>query len=897
MTAHGKAVLAKSLCNYLIKGQYGIAMLLLVASLCVPGEVHAQWVYSLGVNESTFEQELQRIHLETYEVVPVVTLSQGLGDIAFHPDGTLYGVSVNDFYQIDTTTGAVTLVDDFPSITFMVGLAIDHNGVFYVSAGSPGGEIVKYDPVVGYPELMGKVFNHMDLEFYNGDLYVAGILPASFGDRSYLMRVDTTDLNESEIVVQYEKWPGLALASWGDLCESQFLVSPSDGFLNFFDPPYDTVVQIDMPDPMNFQSAGATSLKSYLGSIPPLVIEYIDVMQNPCDTSGTATVQVLVGPGREGVEYSINGTDFQDDMVFPDIAIGTYQIYIRDDYGCGYTSDPFSIGEIQPFAFSFTTSEAHCGMDNGTLVVDPANALDSLVYSLDGSAFVEDPEFTGLAAGSYTLTVRDDNGCTQSAEVEIGEIDALATTASSTAERCGREDGTIALSASGGVPPYVFQVPDLPAQGDGEFDGLTAGAYTYTVIDALGCVVEGSVQIASLDGPEILDIGVSSAHCGMDNGRLEISAASDYQGLEFSIDGSTFGSAPVYADLPPGTYALTIRDSLGCTDMANVEVPELPGPVISYVESEDATCGIANGSIYVESSDSVWMEYSVDGLVYQESPLFENLGGGLYEVWIRDGNGCTDSVEVAITQFDAPQISDLIVSETSCARDNGTLTVHAQGGRGATEYAVDNQPFSAISSFTGLAAGTHRVYVRDEQGCLEEASIDIGAIPPVRLEGFSVEFTECGKSSGMIDIAVSKPPARVFLNGTDAGDQTVFTGLSSGSYFVHIEDAEGCTADTTVFVEKEQCGVYVPNIFSPNGDGVNDVFGPAYEESDYTILTFDVVSRWGSPVFSCSGDCQWDGKVQSTAKDAPSGVYIYNIQVVDAAGEIVHLTGDITILR
>ena len=123
----------------------------------------------------------------------------------------------------------------------------------------------------------------------------------------------------------------------------------------------------------------------------------------------------------------------------------------------------------------------------------------------------------------------------------------------------------------------------------------------------------------------------------------------------------------------------------------------------------------------------------------------------------------------------------------------------------------------------------------------------------------------------------------------------VFENLPPGNHHLRIRDSEGCQRDTILFVPASECNVYIPNIFSPNGDGVNDVFGPL-SQSDKTIQRFQIYDRWGGIVFSCDGPihCEWHGTINDKA--SPAGVYIYHL-IMTSADEVIQRSGTVTLIR
>ncbi len=319
----------------------------------------AQWIYSLGITSQNSIPQLQRINLTTYEFFRMGVI-EDTGDIAFAPDGTLYCVIYDKVFVLDTITSTYTEVFTLPNFR-AGGMAIDYNGLMYFG----GFNDISQSLEVATLNLASGTFRSIadfgpynfssvdDLDFYNGDLYIVGQLPPGYSKRAALFKVDTSGVNMHDTITTYDKWPGHALVSVNDSCGSHLLLSPTSSLINFFYPPLDAInpVTINPVDGL-FLSAGASSRTSYLGSIPPLGIDSIDIRQTPCEAYTIVTV--LIRKGRPpAVQYSLDGLTYQDSSTFTNVSPGIYQAFVRDDWGCSQMSDPFAVPDKAAFPVSW----------------------------------------------------------------------------------------------------------------------------------------------------------------------------------------------------------------------------------------------------------------------------------------------------------------------------------------------------------------------------------------------------------------------------------------------------------------------------------------------------------------------------------------------------------------
>ena len=515
-------------------------------------------LYTLGA-----ASVLQTIDVDDLSITDHVTLVPSMSDIAFHPDGNLYGVNENKIYLIDTITGASEIVYEVtPGFGWLLGLAIDHRGQLYLSALNGDSDyLLRVDLETPLEKYYGSIgLRHWDLEFHNGNLYASGGTDNT--DEGFIIQVDTNDLDNCKVIMDIEA-QAYGLSAFNSPCGTSSLYAPTHKAIKTIDPEGASFVTQQIDDPLYFVSAGAATRSSYLGSMPALLVDSVVVQGLPCDGSGTVTVLVNVSADRPGIEFSLDGTTYQSTNAFDNVSPGTYQAFVRDSLGCTNMSEPFEVRSFNP-DYTVDIGPAHCDQDNGTLQVRSVNSSDGLSFSLDGVTFSSELDESALSAGTLTLIIQNDAGCVDTLSVEIPLIDRLEHTLSSEPEHCAMEDGQIHVAAAGGMPPYRYSLVALPDQTEPVFSDLHAGTYSVRTTDELGCVVQNTVGVDSAGGPTISEITVDAAHCGMADGSAEITAQSDGQ-LLYTLNGVQNVDNGIFNTLEPGVYQLSIRDDFGCT--------------------------------------------------------------------------------------------------------------------------------------------------------------------------------------------------------------------------------------------------------------------------------------------------------------------------------------------
>jgi gliding motility-associated-like protein len=275
-------------------------------------------------------------------------------------------------------------------------------------------------------------------------------------------------------------------------------------------------------------------------------------------------------------------------------------------------------------------------------------------------------------------------------------------------------------------------------------------------------------------------------------------------------------------------------------------------------------------------------------------------------------NGCTATADVEVLEdSDIIEIVTLEIIHPDCSLlNNGVIEVEeVSGGTEPYMYSIDNGPFSSIKDFGLLAPGQYLITVMDQLGCQSDSLVQINDFPKITLElgvdldiklGESVEIS-AELSIPFEDISLLEWTSNGELPCTDCLSFFV-SPLVNTYYQLRVEDSNGCFATDIVEIRVEaEPKIFIPNIFSPNGDGINDVFMFKTEDIVNLVNLFQIYDRWGNVIFQAEnftpGDefYGWDGKYNS--RDLLPGVYTYFIQMTLINDKKFNKKGDITLLR
>lgn len=610
-------------------------------------------------------------------------------------------------------------------------------------------------------------------------------------------------------------------------------------------------------------------------------------------TNGAATVNATGGTGPYTYTWmpgSLSGASQTN------LAAGSYTVTATDAASCTGT---VTVTITQPAsavsASISSTTPATCGGSNGSATASGSGGTGSLSYSWSPSGG-STATASGLAAGSYTVTVTDANGCTATANTTITNSGGPTVTISSqTNITCfGLTNGAATVNATGGTGPYTYTWMPGSLSGASQ-TGLAAGTYTVTAADASTCT--GTVTVTITQPSSAVSVSITSTtptNCGASNGAATASASGGTGTITYSWAPSG-GSSATANSLAAGTYTVTATDANGCTATATATIANSGGPTVSIASQININCfGGNNGSATASATGGTGtLTYSWSGGA-GTSATATNLTAGTYTVTVTDGSGCSNTATVTITQPNAitPTVT---TTPATCGLSDGTASVNATGGTGVLTPLWNTG--SNNSNITGLAAGTYTVTVTDVNGCTGTATGTVGVSGGIAANaGNNVTITQ-GESTilngtGPAGATYSWSPS-TGLSCTNCQNPTASPTQTTTYYLTVTQNGCSATDTVTVFVDLPCGELFVPNVFSPNDDGKNDmlyVLGNCI-----TNLEFAIYDRWGEKVFETqSAIYGWDGTYGGKPLDAAVFVYYLSATV---NGVEVKQHGNITLIK
>ena len=411
---------------------------------------------------------------------------------------------------------------------------------------------------------------------------------------------------------------------------------------------------------------------------------------------------------------------------------GTYEYYVGSENpnGCRSLLDTVEVivNENPAVALNTTTSVTalDCfGDTDGELNVDVTlnGTASSAAYEWDDASSSTTQNLTGVGAGTYSIVVTDDNGCTATTSGTITEPDELTASAATTSSYNGAEvscngatDGEVTLSVNGGTTGYTYAWDDASNATTQDLSGVGAGTYNVDVTDANGCTVTASVTVTEPDAL-VGTTSVTDVLCNGDtDGEVTLTVTGGTSTYSFEWDDASVSTTQDLSGVGAGTYNVDITDVNGCTATASATVSE-PDALSATSTTTDELSG-NDGSIDLSATGGT-SPYTYDWTgpngytSTDEDPT--GLEGGSYEVTITDDNGCTFVLQVTVDSFvglDDYSSNNFNVypnptngSFNIDTESNGTVEILSLNGK--IVYTTTIEKGKTMLNVTGLAQGVY----------------------------------------------------------------------------------------------------------------------------------------------------------------------------------------------
>lgn len=528
----------------------------------------------------------------------------------------------------------------------------------------------------------------------------------------------------------------------------------------------------------------------------PPVLAITDAADLTCYQSADGFINVNTTGGTAPYGFAWNDGSITEDL--SDLDSGSYQLIVTDALGC---SDTINQVISQPTALlaAIGASDVSCfGGANGTLSTVVSGGSPGYSYSWNNGE--SSANQNGLAAGTYSVTVTDANGCSVGLDTVVVEPAPLAVGISNLQNvTCyGLNNGQISLSVSGGAGGYSFAWSN--AANTPNISGLTPGTYAVSVTDVNGCM---QVIDTTITEPAPLQSGITAAYVtchGSSNGLLTLNPTGGTP--PYAYNWSNSAVTQNLNGIPAGTYTVTITDANGCNSV-NTRVILQPDSITISATTANTTCyGATDASINLSVSGGV-LPYSYQ---WNDGPTVQNrnaIPSGNYSVTITDGNGCVKILPVVLTQPPAIILSFTTTPASCNGGMDGTIDLNVSGGQGPYTYRWTNGQTTQDRS--NIAAGNYAVTVTDANGCNNDTVVIVNEPNSILLNATVTSHVTCfGGSNGAIDLTASGGSGSYTYNWSTSANTQDVAGLTAGTYFVTVNDVNNCVSIISAVINQPQ---------------------------------------------------------------------------------------------
>lgn len=632
------------------------------------------------------------------------------------------------------------------------------------------------------------------------------------------------------------------------------------------------------------------------------------------DNSGTASITVTgnTGPVTYVWTPSVSTTNSATGL-----AAGIYIVDASDPNGCS-TSSTITINEPPQLTATVGGFNVSCfGVCDGQIAAIPTGGTGSYAFLWNNAC--TQPSCNSICAGVYDVTVTDQNGCTTTGTAIVTEPPQIVTTTTADTAHCGQADGNASATASGGTGTLTFNW--LPNNVPGNsLSNVIGGNYDVVVTDANGCADTVPVFIFNQPGVVASMGAITPVSCfGGNNGDATGIFSGGNGPYTYNWNTTPAQTTPNATGLTAGNYVVTVTDADGCTSTANATVTEPPQLSVQVTATPSVVCEGTPVTLNATPGGGtptysvMWQPINMPG----NSQTIIPQASGTYTADLTDQNGCTTSATVNVTVNPMPVAALLGDSLAGCVThcvnfsDQSSVSTGTIAGW-AWDFGDSQTSTSQNPSHCYTAAGVYTVslMVTTNAGCVTTFTInsyvDVFGIPNAAFIASPQPTTELNPTIYFTDMSSGATSwSWSFGDMTPASTSNLqhpsFEYPTAGCFDVvlEVESINGCidTTDQEICIDPD-VAIYVPNTFTPNDDGINDLFfaqGIGIDPENFEMWIFD---RWGNLIFYTDDLNEgWDGKVQGNPNLCQVDTYVWKIKCIDMLGKKHNLVGHINLIR
>ncbi|PWS28687.1 hypothetical protein DHW03_02235 [Pedobacter yonginense] len=530
---------------------------------------------------------------------------------------------------------------------------------------------------------------------------------------------------------------------------------------------------------------------------PAELVLNIDGKTDAICFGGTGTIDVSSTGGQGNIVYSSMPALTFGNGVFSGALAGTYAITATDDNGCTRTQNVIINQPAQIVGSAVVNAVSCSGSADGKITLSATGGTGTYTYGIKSSGtYSSNNVFSGLSAGQYVFSIKDQIGCTADFTVDLTQPNAVALVVSGRQNvSCnGANNGGLTVSATGGSGSYTYTLNGANQGTNNSFSNLAPGNYLVRATDANGCSKETTETIAE---PSLLTLSLVNkvdVNCsGAGTGEISVSASGGQAPYQYALNGGTFQNSPTFTSLLLGNHSVQVKDANLCVKTLNVSLTE-PAAINASATVQNVKCfGDASGSIVISVSGGLApYQYALNGASFQLGNTFSNLIAGNYNIVVRDKNNCQVAFQATITNL-APALAlqATAISPSTCDGTGSISISSVSGGATPYVYSIDGNNYSSNQDFGSLVAGQYTVFVKDANGCIATDLKTISVTTGISAQLSQTDVSCFSGNDGKITVNNALGGNGNYLYSINNGafqTSNSFAGLTAGNYSIVVKD-------------------------------------------------------------------------------------------------------------
>lgn len=639
---------------------------------------------------------------------------------------------------------------------------------------------------------------------------------------------------------------------------------------------------------------GCSAKDTVTVTVVPKMVPTVSVIAVSCFGGSDGTASVTVTGGQPNYSYSWNTSPTQTNASITGLTKGTYTLTITDAMACSTTVSAV-INEPPLIVLKTSSINVKCynGHD-GSVTVTASGGIPSYAYSWNTVPIQSTPQAVGLGAGTYKVTVVDAKACSTSIEATVAEPpQATYTTVVSDVKCFNGNDGTASINIVGGMYTYIWNTN--PVQTTATATALMKGTYIVVATDTSGCVLKDTLVVKE---PTVIKLSTTVSHptC-VDGGKASVLASGGTAPYTYHWSSAPIQATSLAVNLPAGSYKATVTDANNCKrDTVLVLLPAatpvadfdfnsvcLGDQSTNFKDRSQVLTGPVSATIVGRSWDFGDPSSSNNSsLEINPSHLFGEAKVYQTTLVITTSQGCKDTIVKPVEVFPIPEVG-LGPGAEACSSACVNFKDASKVASGFIKAWLWN--FGDATSANNMSTVQHpshcygkpgdydvKLQVVTNHGCtavgVAKSLVKVHPAPVINLDAYK---RMCPETENSIRMHVDAGKGSSYL-WHPSGDTTQYLMVTApGTYGVTVTNHWGCSADATTVI-RPVCPprLFISNSFSPNGDGINDLYNVyTAHVGKFQMLVFN---RWGEIIFESNDKNRfWDGIYRN--EPMPIGVY------------------------